>query len=80
MRRDHLDADRRRFGIQMIGIVGGIADEACWWFLNQEFPERDSDQRDFIGRSTCRGYGDRRTSAVWNGLECTAKMRQEVKG
>src|SRR5574340_1111720 len=66
MRRDHLDAHWRQFGIQPVGIVSGIADEVFRRFADQEFPERGSDQRNLMWRSTCRGYGDRKTRAVCN--------------
>lgn len=66
MRCDHLDVGALEFGIQAIGIISGVADQMRWRFLDQEFPGRGSDQRDFMRRSTCRGYGDRKTSAVCN--------------
>ena len=66
MRRDHLDAGALQFGVPPIGIISGVADQVTWRFLDQEFPERGSDQRDFMWRSTCRGSGDRKTSAVCN--------------
>lgn len=62
--RDHLDALRGACGIQQIGIVDLVADEARGQRTREADVEDGLDEGDLMRRSAAGACGERKTSAV----------------
>jgi hypothetical protein len=64
MRRNQLNAERRQFLVERVGIISFIADQFLRHLPNQSLLERFANKPDFMRRSTRCVNGDRKTSAI----------------
>ena len=66
--RDHLDpALLREPRVELVAVVGGVANEALGELGEKAAIERSVDERDLMRRSTFDADGERKTRAVCNG-------------
>ncbi len=61
---DQFDPLLLETGIERIAVVGAVADQSLGLVGEEAGFEGVFDERDFMRRSTCNAYGDRKTSAV----------------
>lgn len=64
VRRDHLNVERFKVGIQRVRVVCLIADQSFRLLISEAFNESFSDEGDFVRRSRRRVDGDRKASRV----------------
>jgi hypothetical protein len=64
VRRDHLNVESFKVGIQRVRVVRLIADQSFRLLISEAFNESFSDKGDFMQRSRRRVDGDRETSRV----------------
>src|SRR2546423_7325173 len=64
VRRDHLDRERLKLGIQRVRVIRFIADQSFRLLRDKALDESFTDKGDFMRASRCRVDGDRKTSSV----------------
>jgi hypothetical protein len=62
--RDHFDSSLFKPLIKRVRVVGFVADQALWVFVEEARVERLLNQLGLVRRSTLDAYGDRKTIAV----------------
>ena len=63
-RRGHLDAFRREFSVERVGVIIPVADQPSWWLTGETRLKSVSDKGDFMRASRRRVGGERETMKV----------------
>jgi hypothetical protein len=64
VRRNHLNTDCLKVGIQRVRVICFVANQSFWLLVGKALDESFSDKGDFMRRSRFRVDGDRKTRAV----------------